>query len=45
MLNPTEIVNKMLDNDAMSQWLGIQLISVDKGNVTLKITVRKQRLK
>ena len=42
MLNPTEIVNKMLDNDAMSQWLGIQLISVDKGNVTLKITVRKE---
>lgn len=42
MLNPTEIVNKMLDNDAMSQWLGIQLISVAKGNVTLKITVRKE---
>jgi acyl-CoA thioesterase len=42
MLNPTEIVTKMLDNDAMSQWLGIQLISVEKGNVTLQITVRKE---
>jgi acyl-CoA thioesterase len=42
MLNPTEIVNKMLDNDAMSQWLGIELISVEKGNVTLKATVRKE---
>lgn len=42
MLNPTEIVNKMLDNDSMSQWLGIELISVEKGNVTLKATVRKE---
>jgi len=42
MLSPTEIVNKMLNNDAMSQWLGIQLISVEKGNVTLQITVRKE---
>jgi len=42
MLSPTEIVNKMLNNDAMSQWLGIELISVEKGNVTLQITVRKE---
>jgi len=42
MLKPTEIVNKMLNNDEMSQWLGINLISVEKGNVTLQITVRKE---
>jgi len=42
MLKPTEIVNKMLNNDEMSQWLGIKLISVEKGNVTLQITVRKE---
>ena len=42
MLSPTEIVNKMLNNDAMSQWLGIELISIEKGNVTLQITVRKE---
>ena len=42
MLNPTEIVKKMLTNDAMSQWLGIELISVEKGNVTIQITVRKE---
>ena len=42
MLTPTEIVNKMLTNDLMSQWLGIELISVEKGNVTLKATVRKE---
>ena len=42
MLSPTEIVNTMLNNDKMSQWLGIELISVEKGNVTLQITVRKE---
>jgi acyl-CoA thioesterase len=42
MPTPTEIVNAMLNNDQMSQWLGIQLISVEKGNVTLQITVRKE---
>ncbi len=42
MLTPPEIVNKMLTNDEMSQWLGIELISVEKGNVTLKATVRKE---
>jgi len=42
MLKPTEIVTKMLNNDEMSQWLGIKLILVEKGNVTLQITVRKE---
>ena len=42
MLTPSEIVNKMLNNDAMSQWLGIELISVNKGKVTIKMTVRKE---
>jgi acyl-CoA thioesterase len=42
MLSPLEIVNKMLNNDSMSQWLGIELVSVEKGNVTVKMTVRKE---
>lgn len=42
MMSPTEIVNKMLNNDAMSQWLGIELLSVEKGNVRVKMTVREE---
>lgn len=44
MLSPTEIVNKMMDHDAMSKWLGIQIISVEKGNVILKMTVKDEML-
>jgi len=42
MLSPTEIVNKMLTNDEMSQWLGINLISVNQGNISVQMTVRKE---
>ena len=35
-------VNKMLNNDSMSQWLGIELVFVEKGNVTVKMTVREE---
>jgi acyl-CoA thioesterase len=42
MLSPTDIVNKMLTHDEMSQWLGIELISVKKGDVSVKMIVRKE---
>ena len=42
MLSPKEIVNKMLTNDEMSLWLGIELISVELGQVTIQMTVRKE---
>ena len=42
MLSPLQIVNKMLNNDSMSQWLGIKLVSVEKGNVTVKMIVREE---
>jgi acyl-CoA thioesterase len=42
MLSPADIVNKMLSQDEMSQWLGIELISVKKGDVSVKMIVRKE---
>ena len=42
MLSPKEIVNKMLTNDEMSLWLGIELISVELGQVAIQMTVRKE---
>jgi acyl-CoA thioesterase len=42
MLSATDIVNKMLNQDAMSKWLGISIVSVNKGNVVLSMTVRQE---
>jgi acyl-CoA thioesterase len=32
----------MFENDAYSQWLGIEIVSVSRGNVALKMTVRQE---
>nr|MBS0038144.1 hotdog fold thioesterase [Saprospiraceae bacterium] len=38
-----KIVRKLMyDNDAFSQWLGIEIISVEKGAVELSMTVREE---
>ncbi|HIP36820.1 MAG TPA: hotdog fold thioesterase [Crocinitomix sp.] len=42
MLAPFEIVNKMLNNDAYSLWLGVDLLSINKGDVSVKMTVKKE---
>ena len=44
MSNPQKIVNKMFDQDAFSQWLGIEIIEVKYGYCELKMTVRKEML-
>ena len=41
---PQTIVNKMFDQDAFSQWLGIEIIDVSEGFCQLKMTVRKEML-
>lgn len=33
---------KMYDNDAFSQWLGIEILSLDAGSAVLQMTVRKE---
>ena len=41
---PWKIVNKMYDQDAFSQWLGIEILDVSEGYCQLKMKVRKEML-
>ena len=41
---PQKIVKKMFDQDAFSQFLGIEIVAVSKGYCQLKMTVRKEML-
>jgi acyl-CoA thioesterase len=43
-MTPKEIVQKMFDNDAFSQWLGIVVEDISEGQCTLSLTVRKEML-
>ena len=43
-MTPKEIVHKMFENDAFSQWLGIVVDHISEGNCTLSMTVRKEML-
>lgn len=42
MLEPRDIVNKMMSEDNMSQWLGIEITDYRKGNVICQMTVREE---
>ena len=41
---PEKVFKKMYDNDAFSQWLGIEVVYVKDGYCELKMTVRKEML-
>lgn len=41
-MKPNEIVNKMFQNDAFSQWLGIVIENVSEGTCTLSMVIRKE---
>ena len=41
---PWKIVNKVYDQDAFSQWLGIEIVDVSAGYCQLKMKVRKEML-
>ena len=42
MNNPGSIVSHMMENDAFSQWLGIEVIEIREGYSKIKMTVRKE---
>lgn len=44
MLQPKDIVDKMMANDFFSQWLGIEIISISEGFCKLSLKVRKDML-
>jgi acyl-CoA thioesterase len=43
-MTPTAIVNKMMQHDHFSQWLGIQVIEAKAGTCTLQLTVKETML-
>jgi acyl-CoA thioesterase len=43
-MTATEIVDKMLSNDAFSRWLGIELVHIEPGNCKLKMVTRVEML-
>lgn len=43
-MTPEAIADKMMENDAYSQWLGITIMQIDAGTATLSMTVRPDML-
>jgi acyl-CoA thioesterase len=43
-MNPSEIVDTMMQKDFFSQWLGIEIIGLKEGYCKLGMTVRKDML-
>lgn len=41
-MTPASIVNKMMDGDAFSQWLGIEVTDIKEGYCKLQLTVREE---
>ncbi len=41
---PNDVVNKMLETDAFSKWLGIGIIELKEGYSKIKMTVRPEML-
>lgn len=41
---PEKVVGKMLENDAFSKWLGIEVVTLGEGHCSLSMTVRKEML-
>lgn len=41
---PEQIIQHMLEKDAFSQWLGIQLMEINKGHCRLEMKIRKDML-
>lgn len=41
-MTPASIVQKMMDGDAFSRWLGIEVVEIREGYSKLQLTVRKE---
>lgn len=41
-LSPSKIVQTMMDEDAFSQWLGIEILEIKEGYAKLKLVVRPE---
>lgn len=41
-MSPSEIVQRMYQHDAFSQWLGIEILEVQAGSCTLQLVLREE---
>jgi acyl-CoA thioesterase len=41
-MTPKEIIDKMMAEDKMSQWLGIEILNYDPGSVSVRMIVRDE---
>lgn len=44
MKTPVEIVDLMLKNDHFSQWLGLQIVEIEKGSCTATCKIKEEML-
>lgn len=40
MKTPVEIINAMLDGDRFSEWMGVEIVSIEKGHCVLACTTK-----
>jgi acyl-CoA thioesterase len=43
-MTPAQIVDTMMSKDAFSQWLGMEVLNIEAGTCTLKMTLRAEML-
>jgi acyl-CoA thioesterase len=43
-MNPSSVVSHMMERDAFSQWLGIQVLEVQEGYSKIRMTLREEML-
>jgi acyl-CoA thioesterase len=41
-MNPSSIVSHMIDHDAFSQWMGIEVLEIREGYSKIQMTIRKE---
>ncbi|TAE16983.1 MAG: hydroxyphenylacetyl-CoA thioesterase PaaI [Bacteroidetes bacterium] len=44
MITPQQVVDKMMANDAFSQWLGIEVLTIADGYSKIQMTVRPEMM-
>lgn len=42
MANPNQVVEHMMQHDAFSQWLGIEVLAVEEGYSKIRMTIRDE---
>jgi acyl-CoA thioesterase len=44
MIEPKDVVNRMMKNDLFSQWLGIEVVEIKEGYSKIQMTLRQEMI-